>query len=123
MRQLKKIVKRILAPVFKLTANRAGGLELEVRFWDRWLREKGAASPDDWRYDDYRPRGDARAPVSGWHRGLVDKIASDFVGILEVVPGPAAALGKRHETKLLSITAVDPLAEEYAALLARHRVE
>jgi len=123
MRQLKRIAKRILAPVFRLSANREAGLETEVRFWDRWLREKGSASPDDFRYHDYRYRLDARAPVAGWHRELVDKIASDFVAVLDVGAGPVTALGKRHDSKRLSITAVDPLADEYAALLKRHRLD
>ena len=122
MRQLKRIVKRVLAPVFRLTADRGGGLETEVRFWDKWLRDKGSASPQDWRYHDYRYRTDARAPLSGWHRELVDKIPAERVAILAVGAGPVTALGKRHDLKRLEITAVDPLAERYEALLARHRV-
>lgn len=123
MRQLKTIAKRVLAPFFRLTADRGGGLETEVRFWDKWLRDKGAASPQDWRHHDYRYRVDARAPLSGWHRELVERIPSDLVSILDVGAGPVTAVGKRHESKVLSITAVDPLADEYAALLARHRLE
>jgi SAM-dependent methyltransferase len=123
MRQLKKIVKRILAPVFKLTANRDGGFETEVRFWDRWLRDKGALSPDDWRFHDYRYRIDPRAPVVGWHRELVDKIPSDRISILDVGAGPVTVLGKSHDSKRLRITAVDPLADAYAELLAKHRLE
>ena len=122
MRQLKTIVKRILAPVFKLTARRDGGFETEVRFWDRWLKNKGAASPDDYRYHDYRYRIDPGAPLAPWHRELVDKIPSERVSILDVGAGPVTALGKRHGAKILEITAVDPLADRYAALLARHRL-
>lgn len=123
MRQLKKIVKRLLSPVFKLTADRGGGLETEVRFWDKWLREKGSRSPDDYRSHDYRYRIDPRSPVAGWHRELVDKIASDRVSILDVGAGPVTVVGKSHDTKLLRITAVDPLADEYAKLLAKYRLD
>jgi SAM-dependent methyltransferase len=123
MRQLKRIVKRVLAPFFRLTASRDGGFAAEVRFWDRWLSVKGAASPQDYRYHDYRYRVDPLSPLSGWHRELVDKIPSESVSILDVGAGPVTVVGKSHGAKRLSITAVDPLAEEYAALLAKHRVE
>jgi SAM-dependent methyltransferase len=123
MGQLKTIVKRVLAPVFRLTADRDGGLETEVRFWDKWLRDRGARSPQEWRYHDYRYRLDPRAPLSAWHRELVDKIASERVAVLDVGAGPVTAFGKFREGKSLHITAVDPLADRYAALLARHRLE
>jgi SAM-dependent methyltransferase len=121
--QLKKIAKRVLAPLFKLTADRDDGFETEVRVWDRWFEEKGSRAPGDYRREDYRYRTDPAAAIEGWHRELVDKIASDRVSILDVGAGPVTVIGKSHDAKVLRITAVDPLADEYAKLLAKHRLE
>jgi hypothetical protein len=123
MDRLKKIVKKILRPVFKLTADRDSGFEAEVRLWDAWFRNKGSSCPDDHRWRDYRYRTDPDSPIAGWHRELVDMIAADRVSILDVGAGPITVLGKWHASKILSITAVDPLAEEYARLIARYGLE
>ena len=123
MRRLKTIAKRILGPVFKLTADRDSGFATEVRSWDKWFREKGSTIPDNWRVGDYRYRADPNSAITGWHRELVDKIPSERVSILDVGAGPMTVVGKKHDSKILSITAVDPLADEYAVLIAKYRVE
>jgi 2-polyprenyl-3-methyl-5-hydroxy-6-metoxy-1,4-benzoquinol methylase len=123
MDRLKKIVKTILKPVFKMTANRVSGLEAELRLWDDWLRDKGSKCLDDYRCREYRYRTDPSSPIHGWHRELVDMIAADRVSILDVGAGPVTDLGKIHGSKILSITAVDPLADEYARLIAKYGLE
>ena len=123
MNRLKKIVKTILKPVFKMTANRDSGFEAEVRLWDDWFRDKGSRCPGNHRCRDYLYRTDPHSLIAGWHRELVDMIAADRVEILDVGAGPVTVLGKRHTTKNLSITAVDPLAEAYALLIAKYGLE
>lgn len=89
----------------------------EVTFWDEWFRTKGLAWPDD-----YRDKTDPALPVQEFHRGLIDAIPGTDVAILDVGAGPLTILGKVHPAKRLRITAVDPLADEYNALIDRYGV-
>lgn len=94
-------------------------LSSEVSYWESWLATEGL----DWPWDFVR-RLDPDYPVD-------DPLVSDHlasvqapvVTILDVGAGPLTYLGKRYPGKELRITAVDPLAREYHALLERARIE
>lgn len=59
---------------------------------------------------------------SGASRPNHDRIPGKQVEILDVGAGPATVIGKLHAAKTLSITATDPLALEYGAMLAKREL-
>jgi SAM-dependent methyltransferase len=89
----------------------------EVSFWDEWFSTKGLMWPDD-----YRDKTDPALPVDDFFRGLIDAIPGADITILDVGAGPLTILGKVHPGKRLRIVAVDPLADDYNALIDRHGV-
>ncbi len=99
----------------------------ELAFWEHWLATGGFNWPDD-----YRRKTDPRAPVVIPRRYLPRAVRSPLrllpgrrprISILDVGAGPLSIVGTRLRGAEVELTAVDPLAEEYAELLARHRVE
>jgi SAM-dependent methyltransferase len=82
----------------------------EVDFWDRYFRTEGL----EWA-DTYGLRFDPGLP-------LQPRPAQTEVHILDVGAGPLTYLGKRCEGKRVSITAVDPLADEYDKILDKYRI-
>ncbi len=95
------------------------GLPGEVAFWENVIRTDGADWPDD-----YRHRFTAGAEID--EPLILDRlplIAAPRVSILDVGAGPASSLGSALGGRELELVAVDPLADEYDRLLARHGVE
>ena len=86
----------------------------EADFWSEWIATRGL----DWPRE-FERRFDAAQPLSeSLVLDVLDRIAADEVRILDVGAGPATSLGKTHPAKRLEIAAVDPLADDYARLLA-----
>lgn len=81
----------------------------EVGFWRHWMQTKGA----QWA-DDFKRRQDPGVPLQPHVRELIPAPPGSTVKILDVGAGPLTSLGKVWEGRTLDITAVDPLAEEYA---------
>jgi SAM-dependent methyltransferase len=94
------------------------GLEEESDFWLRWLRDRGGAWPED-----YRLRTDPEAELQPHIRRFLESPPDARLQILDVGSGPLTVLGKRWGNRDLEITAVDPLAERYAALFERVGLE
>jgi SAM-dependent methyltransferase len=95
------------------------GAGAEVEFWEWYLRTGGGEWPEEFAH-----RTDPQAPLDDdLVLEALDEIAADEVDILDVGSGPLTTLGKVHPHKVLRITAVDPLAEEYAALLDELGIE
>lgn len=92
-------------------------LAKELHFWRRWLRSEGLSWPED-----YAMRFDPAAPVQQHLSRVIGRVARQEVKILDVGAGPVTVIGKLHPTKTLSITATDPLARDYAELLAKFAV-
>ncbi len=94
----------------------AGGIGAELQFWDAWLETRGLRWPEDHgrRMDPEAPL-DPRAAEAA--RGLA---RGGRVRILDVGAGPATMLRRRLPGVEVEVTATDPLAPLYAALLARH---
>lgn len=101
----------------RMRADRQRGVAHEVSFWDDWLRTRGLEWPES-----YRERLDPERELSAYYRGFIDHLPQDEIAILDVGAGPLTALGPRHPSKRLRITATDALAAQYDALLARHGV-
>jgi SAM-dependent methyltransferase len=95
------------------------GLSGEVAFWDNVVRTDGADWPEDYHHR-FTPGTEINEPL------IVDRLAqlsSPRVSILDVGAGPASSLGSALAGRELELVAVDPLADEYNRLLARHGVE
>jgi len=111
--------KWLLRPYFRVTASWSKGLADELRFWDGWLRTRGA---DRYRPEEFARLLDPEEPLSAYHRSLIDPIVQSEVRILDVGAGPVTMLGKTHPTKQLVIVPVDVLANEFDALLAKYHI-
>ncbi len=94
-----------------------GGVPSEVEFWDKYLEARGGT---EWA-GDFDRRLDPNLPLQPRPAALLPKQAE--IRILDVGAGPLTYLGKLHEGRPLHITAVDPLASDYAKVLARHGIE
>ncbi len=94
----------------------AQGRTAEMRFWNSYFATKGL----QWR-TNYKERLDPNSPLQ--HR--VASLLPDRpdIRILDVGAGPLTYLGKVLAGRRLNITAVDPLAAEYAQLLVRYSVQ
>ncbi len=120
MGMIRRIVKKLLSPYFYLTVNREKGLVKEVAFWDRYIRTKGV----DWLEESapYEYRLDPESMIKGYPLEAVDSLECEVVEILDVGSGPLTTIGKKHPTKDLRITAVDPLADEYKSLFSKYDI-
>lgn len=97
----------------------ADGLDEETQFWFRWLRDHGG----QWA-EDYALRTDPDAELQPHiRRYLSSRPERASLRILDVGSGPLTVLGKRWGERRIEITAVDPLAERYAALFERVGIE
>jgi len=115
---LKTIIKQLLSPLFKLTANREKGLSQELQYWERWIQEKGGVQDAA----GYQKRIDPELALSDLHGEVVDRIGREQIRILDVGAGPITAVGKRWKHYHIDLVAVDPLAEEYDVILNRNYV-
>jgi len=95
------------------------GLPEEVGFWRAYLSTGGLEWPEE-----YRHRLDPDAAIQDEVlNDVLDELDVDEVELLDVGAGPLTVLGKRHRTKAVRITAVDPLADEYNRLLDELGIE
>jgi SAM-dependent methyltransferase len=93
------------------------GIPLELAFWDIWLASGGEPWPEDFQY---RSRADAPLQTHITDALAVDEGADLWV--LDVGAGPLTYLGKQWAGHNLTITAIDPLADEYDTLLSKHQI-
>lgn len=94
----------------------AAGIPHEVRFWDAWLASRGLQWPED-----YARRLDPEAPLEPRAAALGAGLAREGrLRVLDVGAGPVTILGYRLPGVAVSLTATDPLAPHYDAVLDRH---
>src|SRR6185437_936713 len=93
-------------------------LPSEVHFWRAWIRK------EDTRWLDERAaRLSRNTLLQEWVRDLVPTPAGGKVNLLDVGAGPATVLGSVWPRRVVHITAVDPLADEYNAILDEQQIE
>lgn len=92
------------------------GIAPEVAFWDDHIHTEGSLWPDD-----YQARMDPALPLQDHIREAFDVPEGTTLEILDVGAGPLTYLGKVWPGRTLNITAIDPLAEEYAAIFQRYQ--
>jgi len=80
--------------------------------WQQWFATQGGVQ---WR-EDYEQRMDPTSELEEGLKALVVPAASTTVRLLDVGSGPATSVGKVWTGYDLQITAIDPLADEYADL-------
>lgn len=95
------------------------GLPTEVGFWSEYIATRGLQWPSEFerRFDPAEPLRESLV------LGVLNRIDGETVRILDVGAGPTTSLGTTHPAKHLEITAVDPLGDEYAELLADAEIE
>lgn len=89
------------------------GLSEEINFWSYWISSKGWEWPAD-----FANRLDPSLPLQDNLRSMIDVPAGLTIRILDVGSGPLTLLGKKWEGRTVEILAVDPLADEYDAMMA-----
>jgi SAM-dependent methyltransferase len=118
-----RIVRRIRREGSWRTRNdpvrgRRRALREEVDYWQNWLATEGRGK---WA-DDYKYRFDPTSEVADPAlRDVLTRLPERQISILDVGAGPVSRIGYRFPGKTLSLTAVDPLADDYNRLLKQHR--
>jgi SAM-dependent methyltransferase len=93
----------------------AKGIGPELAFWELWMRTRGHRWPQGW-----QRRMDPEAPLDAAIARQAQAMGGERLRLLDVGAGPATIVGHRLEGVALAVTATDPLAPLYAALLERH---
>ncbi|MFO0918095.1 MAG: class I SAM-dependent methyltransferase [Planctomycetaceae bacterium] len=93
------------------------GIESEIQFWDDYFRTGGL----QWA-DSYGLRLDPDLSLQPRPAALLPPLQKD-VHVLDVGAGPLTHLGKKCEGKVVSITAIDPLAHEYDRILDKYQIQ
>ena len=89
----------------------------EVEFWHTFISQRGGR----WERE-FNRRVNPDEPLETWVQGYLDPPAGTAIEILDVGAGPLTILGKVWNGRQIHITAVDPLAVEYTALLRREGI-
>ena len=84
----------------------------ELTFWQSWLLTIGGPWPDN-----YRDRLDPNTPFDGIVEEVISDTGSREIEILDIGSGPVTSLGYVSKKFDIRITAADPLADAYSALL------
>jgi SAM-dependent methyltransferase len=93
-------------------------LSSEIAFWDNWFKTQGSNWPED-----YKVRMDPDTPLQHFVEAYLPPAGGeDLIEILDVGAGPLTILGKRSATRKIHITAVDPLADVYDRVIAKHGI-
>ena len=82
----------------------------QVSWWKGWFESRGLSWPSD-----FETRLSVEAPIQ---TRIASHLPADGASILDVGSGPLPRVGRRHGRVPVRVTAVDPLADQYRALLA-----
>jgi SAM-dependent methyltransferase len=108
-----------LRPGWRTRSNPVRGrrraLNEELAYWSDHLSTGGGKYPDGYAYR-FDPAAEVADPAL---REILGAITQREVSVLDVGAGPAPFLGYRFPGKILSVAAVDPLADDYNLLLER----
>jgi len=94
------------------------GLDEERRFWDGYLGTGGLDWPEE-----YVRRTDPATELEPHLEARLAAVTGRVPRVLDVGSGPLTALGRRPGGAPMDLAAVDPLADWYTALYARHGLE
>jgi SAM-dependent methyltransferase len=92
------------------------GLRDELQAWEGMLENNGR----NWFASEYEARLNPNAELQDEYKRLITAPSGGPpVRLLDVGAGPLTSLGKKWEGRTLHLFPIDPLADEYNALLAR----
>ena len=97
-----------------ITAAWQEGIPSEVAFWDNYIASQGGMWPED-----FAIRMDPQLPLQQNVIEVFPEAVERELKILDVGAGPLTYLGKVWPGHTLDITAIDPLADEYATIFAK----
>jgi SAM-dependent methyltransferase len=106
---------RLLRRAGFLKGNWYEALPEELHGWEYFLKEEGS----HWVPSEYQKRMDPLLELQEDLKRLIHAPPDAVVRILDVGAGPLTHLGKKWEGRQLQLYPVDPLAEEYKAMLTR----
>jgi SAM-dependent methyltransferase len=93
----------------------SGLIKDELFFWEKALADGGK----NWNPAEFRLRTDLNLPFQDELRKLISAAPNSTVRILDVGSGPLTRVGTQWPGRDVKITATDPLAEHYNALLKK----
>jgi SAM-dependent methyltransferase len=116
-----------LLEVYTVVSRRLGFLEgnwrtslpAECSFWERALANEGR----DWQPGEFRERTDPNLELQEELKSLINAPPGAVIRILDIGAGPLTTLGRKWQGRELQIVPLDPLADEYNAILARLSVK
>ncbi len=88
----------------------------EIAFWDEWLATRGGQWPAS-----FSTRVNPQRPLQSYFEDLLPS-GLEHARILDVGAGPLTFVGFQSPRRTLEVVAVDPLAQAYDDLLAKHAV-
>lgn len=92
------------------------GLAEELQAWEFMLKDNGR----NWVVSEYHRRLDPESELQDEYKRLIDaRPGCPPLRLLDVGAGPLTSMGKKWEGRTLQFFPVDPLAQEYNAILAR----
>lgn len=91
-----------------------GGIDNEIKFWD------GFFTSEEWKEKSHT-RLDPNMELQTEIASLLPKNL-EGIKILDVGAGPLTYLGTKYKNKILKITPIDPLADEYEKILTKHSI-
>jgi len=96
------------------------GRKSETAFWDRYLKTRGLR----WQAE-FERRMSPTLELDAELAGLLSAVlaAGESPKIVDVGAGPLTVVGKRVGEMSVQLTAIDPLAAEYDALLKKHGLQ
>ena len=89
-------------------------LSTEVGFWERWIATRGLSWPDD-----FERRTSLSAEIGPQIAQFVESYKDK---LLDVGAGPLTVIGTMWKGHKMDVSAVDPLADSYNALLDRYQI-
>jgi SAM-dependent methyltransferase len=95
------------------------GVAHEVAWWEAWIASGGKRWPEEFR-ERLDPEAPLREPLL---LELLPSLPDDPVRVLDVGAGPITSLGRAAPGRRVEVTAVDPLADDYARLWAEAGIE
>ena len=111
--------RKALRPLMPRRLVHRAGLRGELAWWRGYIETRGGDWPEDLQHR-LDPDASLLEPLIADRLARFDRAS---VRVLDVGAGPVSVLGKTHGDVRLEITAVDPLGEQYATLLAEAGIE
>ena len=98
------------------------GIRDEVAFWDGYIGKNYVLVNGVPASAEGRERSDPARPLQPEFVELIEHIPDHDLRILDVGSGPFSRMGRAMAGRRIELTAVDPLAEEYATICRKHGV-